>query len=380
MKRLLPFLMALVAILIMDRALLGPSGPWERIDALITDCGAPCRVIRNKTFAERQLADLRGADPERWRVAIVGSSRVGAGFIPQALPKSDPALATLHLAKAPIAASEPYTMLGLAFRVDSEQVDEVVLYLSEFDTHRPLYLVPAVGYGSLAAWFELLRVGGPYFAWRYSEDLVRLGLSAALNTYRHRDVLQAIAWANALTPRIVRDDDRDDLIVSGEFKNALAMRVPDERMLGPDAFQTASDEIRTLFPGPIPTGPFNQIRTIVGGEHVAIQKALVRATVDALVAKEIRVLIVEAPIHPAGDRLFDVAHRDDFRSFAQRLANLDRVEFLSLDAMPAFTMNEFGDLTHLNKTGGARLTRTIVDHLATRRESEGSKSEGRTKR
>jgi hypothetical protein len=363
-RAFLSFAAAIAAVVVVDVGLLGARGPWEAIDIAVSECGAPCRIVRNKTFAERELADLRRVSPHLWKVVIVGSSRAGAGFVPQAVPRSHPARRVLHLAKAAIPSAEPYAMFSLATRLGRDDIDEVVLYLSEFDTHRPPYLVPGLGYGGLEAFFELARLGGMRLSYEHHDDLMRLAAAAISNIYRHRDVIQALISTTSLSPGFTVIDDES--IVGGGFRNALAMRVPDEDILPWDEFETIRAEIRETFPGPVPPGPFNQIRAIVPGEHVELQKNLVRSAVETLVARKIRVLIVESPIHPAGDRLFDVALREDFRAFAVELTRQEGVEFFSLDRLPAFTEEEFGDLTHLTREGGTRHTRAIVDHLATR--------------
>lgn len=366
LRWLLPLLGLLAVVLTVDRVLWGSLGPWDWMDLALADCGARCRVIRNKTHSEVELAGLRSAEPNRWRVVVAGSSRAGAGFMPQMLPEHDPVLATLHLAKVAIASTEPYTMRSLASRLHAGKVDEVVLYLSEFDTHRPPYLVPAVGFGGFGAWTDLVHFAGLRFSWRHRNALMRLAAASMLNTYRHRDVLHALGHNYARLPR--RDGSKDATALEQAafdiFSNALIVQPPPDAILPWDDFQRVSDEIRTHFAEPVTRGPFRQLRTISFGRHVALQKALVEATVGVLIARDIRVLIVEVPLHPLAALLYDLATRDDFRAFADELALDPRIDMLELTQLPPFREDEFNDLTHLNAVGAVRHTRIIVDRLA----------------
>jgi hypothetical protein len=356
----------LACVLLVDRLVLGEFGPWASIDCQLGDCGPQCRVIRNKAFAERELAALHAADPESWRVLVVGSSRAGAGFVPHLLPRADPMLAKLYLAKVAIAATEPYTMRSLATRLGRNEVDEVVLFLSEFDTHRPFFLVPTVGFGGVAAWIDLVRVTSPRFAWRHREALMRLALASSINTYRHRDVLQALG-RNYLLGTVwdeVRNESDNTQIGVELVRNALAAPPPLDRILPWDEFQRVSEQIQSHFPEPTIPGPLRQLRTVSFGSHVELQKALVRATVEAVIRRGARISIVEAPIHPLGEWLYDLETRKDFRAFAGGLASDPRIEIVELAQLPPFTKDEFRDLTHLNDAGAERLTRHVVDRLA----------------
>lgn len=367
------FLLAFLSIVLgVDRLMWGSLGPWQKIDDALSDCGSLCRVIRNKAFSESELARLATADADRYRVAVIGSSRAGAGFRPQQLAKQDPILATLHFAKIAMPAMEPFTMRGLASRFDRENVDEVVLYLSEFDTHRPPYLVPTVGFGGFRAVTDFVQLVGPRQTWRHRESLLRLTLASMLGTYRHRDVIKALGRDQGLTARVASIGDeparkKSDLEI---FSNALAMSAPTDAILTHEEFERISAGVRPEFPEPVNLGPFRQLRSVSLGPHVAVQKGLVRKTVETFVEKGIRILIVEAPVHPSSLRFYDEATRRDFRNFATDLARSSEVESLALDPLAPFHAEDFSDLTHLNADGARRLTRKIVDRLGQRSRSD----------
>jgi len=354
---------AAALVIAVDCGLLGNAGPWETIDRATEECEEPCHEIRSRTFTEFELAHLARAEPGKWRVVVIGSSRAGAGYDPLTLAEGDASFSTLHIAKAAIASLQPYAMRTLSSRLGRGDADEVVLFLSEFDTHRPVYLVPSVGFGGTDAWLDFARLTGFEFGWKHREPMLRLAAAALSNTYRHRDVIQTLGrnYAPRLaTPAIVRDS----AATPAGYQNALAGEFPVDAILPAAEFARVSGEIRSQLAKPVAQGPFTQIRSISWGDHVDVQKSLVTRSIRRFLANDIRVMIVEPPLHPLAERLYDTRTRTDFRRFAHELANDSRVQFLGLEGMAAFRAQEFSDLTHLNVTGAKRYTRRIIDQLA----------------
>ena len=62
------------------------------------------------------------------------------------------------------------------------------------------------------------------------------------------------------------------------------------------------------------------LREVTPGIHVDVQLALVRRTVERLREAGVVVVVVEAPVHPAGAALYPPRLRTDFRAFGASLA------------------------------------------------------------
>ena len=128
-------------------------------------------------------------------------------------------------------------------------------------------------------------------------------------------------------------------------------------------FDQLSAEVVAAFPRPIPPGEFEQLRSIRGGDHVALHRAMLDTTIAALRADGVNVWIVEGPLNPLADQLVDPNARRAFRDYATRLAESDGVFFLALADLPALGVDEFVDLTHLNPRGAKRFSRAVLARM-----------------
>ena len=64
-------------------------------------------------------------------------------------------------------------------------------------------------------------------------------------------------------------------------------------------------------------GSLNQVLDITRGDHSRVHQALLREAVERLSNAGVKVLIAEAPLHPAAAELYDTSLRTEFLDFAQ---------------------------------------------------------------
>jgi hypothetical protein len=304
---------------------------------------------------EVERLELARTDDDRARVLVIGSSRAWRGVTPDVLDPSElDGLAVARLAHAQIAPLEAY---ALADRACGERVDAVVLPLSEFDTHRPLKLVPQAFDGSFRALFGFVRETGPGFALEHREPLLRMTLNGLLPSYRYRTVL-----AEGGLDRLRRFPSTRRFVpgrlelwrpVLGEEPEDIA-DTPGVRALIQDALGKPYERL-----GAALRSQLVQAASVSRGEHVRVQEALIEDTVRRLRACGIQVVVIELPLHPVSLAMFDGALRDEFLAFARDL-NAPGVRFVPLEELRPFGAADFKDLTHLDDRGGAITTRAAL--------------------
>ena len=362
--RALPWagLLAVALLLALDAGVLGTRGPWAALALRVQGAGAAPSGVADDRLA---LREIRSAPPERPRVFVLGSSRAAAGFDAEVAQRAFPGVAFARLGHPGV---DPFVMRSLAEEVIASHAAAAVLVLSEIETHRPLRLEPIPGPGasaiSLAAVADLVAETGPGIAWRNRESLYRLLVSSALRGYRYRDVLRHAGLLDLiefpLDPgRLSRPAPATlgmhRIALGEDFRNpvtpAMRRRLAEVLAALPRRWQIAAmPEVDIL-------------REVTPGIHVDVQLALVRRTVGRLREAGVGVVVVEAPVHPAGAALYPPRLRTDFRQFGAGLAEPPGVVFVPLDAMEPFEEDDFKDLLHTGPQGSEKLTNGIVRGL-----------------
>ncbi len=355
-------LLAAALLLALDAGVMGTRGPWAALAERVRGAGAAPSGVANDRLA---LREVRSAPPERPRVFVLGSSRAAAGFDAEVAQHAFPVVAFARLGHPGV---DPFVMRSLAEEVIAARAAAAVLVLSEIETHRPLRLEPIPGPGasavSLAAVADLLAETGPGFAWRNRESLYRLLVSSALRGYRYRDVLRHAGLLDLIEfpladGRLSRPAPpmlgMHPIALGEDFRNPVTppmrRRLAEVLAALPRRWQIAAmPEVDIL-------------REVTPGIHVDVQLALVRRTVERLREAGVGVVVVEAPVHPAGAALYPPQLRTDFRAFGESLAADPGVIFVPLDAMEAFEEGDFKDLLHTGPQGSEKLTNGIVRGL-----------------
>lgn len=344
---------AVVMIVGLDSLVLGWDGPWERLVERAPAQGG-LRGLVAERIGQKTVRD-RPADHLGFFVA--GSSRALHGFSFTALTSDD--MDRLTLAQIGRPSMGPFEIMSVTEELLRAAPDGIVIFGSEFDTHRPIQVVPKMSNGNLRAIVGLIQDIGPGFTWRQRHDLYRLVAVESLYAYRYRDLLGATAL-NRLR-RFPTDDER---FAKGTNPPAASLNI---NPLNSPEYRARRDETYRRLRPRLPEdsvkyrAQVRQIFNIQRGPHVDIQESQLRRAVETFTASDVAVLIVEAPLHPIAEEIYDVDLRQDFLTFASELAEDPGVSFLPLDPNDPFTAEDFKDLTHLNRPGGERLTRRILD-------------------
>jgi len=360
-RRPLAGVLAVLALLVADAFLLGDRMPWARLaERIPITRSVEAGVARDRSA----LAELRSAAADRIRVAVVGSSRVVAGFLPALATRQLPEATFVKLAHPGV---EPFVIRALVEELRIAGVDAVVLALSELDTHRPLRLEPIPGPGSASVGFaalpDLLAATGPGFALRNRESLYRLTVAAVLRGYRYRGVLEAAGLAAPLT---FATNERV-AAARPELRALPRAAIGDTRpgRVSAKGRQRVQAELAKISPIMLPAAmvEVDIVSEIGNGPHVAVQMALLRRSVARLRDAGVAVLLVEVPLNPVTVELYDVRLRRAFLAFATELAEAPDVWFAPLERFEPFDQTDFLDLLHTTPRGAAKLTRGITKVL-----------------
>lgn len=341
-------------VLAVDRIALGDGGLWQALSERID----PHHRFERGIVRDRlELRRIGGVEPHRQRVFVVGSSRAVAGFRPRLVAESLPEEAAFGLIAH--GGFTTFEMRSMVADMLAAEPDAVVFVLSELEINTPLRILAQSSFSSLPAIGDLVAAVGPRFAFANRQILYRLAAANLLNAYRYRQVLDrafAGRWRRfAASDRLTqgRAPRTPMMILSADARKTLGRRSR-QRLLA-----TAKASFPDT-PERIVEESFRRVVRIARGDHATIQQDFVRRSIGRLAAAGARVVIVEAPLHPLAERLYDVAARDDFLTFAADLERDFGARLMPLEAIGAFTGEDFTDLIHLGESGGIRLTRQIV--------------------
>lgn len=352
-------------MLLADQLLFGLSGPWRTISDFLPRGHPLERGIVSDRLALRELRDV-GAEARS--VVILGNSRARAVFRRAQARRVDPRTVHIELSHAGM---DLYESLATAYRLEPFDVDVTVLVLSEIELHSPVYLKPWAGVGSWRALGDLLHHLEPSTLLERRRDLLGLAASASLAAYRDRRVIHAAAvdsWRRFPLDRLDRLDRPSPPAVADALKPLAPM--PNLRLSDAERAELAA-RLAPLLPHLPPAGLRAQIYQLAGvapGPHTRLNEAVLLDLVEALRGIGSEVLLVEAPIHPVAEEVYDRALREPFLDLAEGLATREGVHFMPLEETGPFGPNDFADLTHLARhrdQAAPRMARRIAERART---------------
>jgi hypothetical protein len=359
--------LALLVLLAIEWSCYGSVAVWEEPAGRI-----PGRAMHPAGTARARLALDRAAELGHGQPFsfVIGSSRALYGYAPEHLPGEE------HPPENVFEIVHPqlycYEMLAYAHELAGLRPSEVVLLVSEFDTHRPLELMTGSASASLGALAFLIKELPVETRIDEHVSLSRLGLEAVLESYRYRRIL-GVAGA---------DDLRIFDLGPGRSSAGRGHLV---RVLGPGPVMSPSRAevesiVEVLGGGNARVGnrayfkSHHLVKPISRGEHARVQMALLRRAIAVLREAGITVIVVETPLSPLAALLYDTTTRRDFLDFAQTLQRDYGIDFVSLDPANPYLQSDFGELVHLAPAGARRMTRTVDRALRVARERRAAKS------
>jgi hypothetical protein len=347
-------------VLAADRAMFSAAGLWTRAEARLERL--PKALVRVELGIVRDrigLERLQRAAPDVARVVAFGNSRANDGFI---FPERVSGLELARLVHAPLS---PLELRLFAHEAVAHRSDLLVVMLSEFDTHRPVRIVPRAGFADAraTAGIALSTVTGrpgwsADFLTTKRVELERLALAAACDAYRYRDVLER-AWGDALSFR-PGHEGRLPLLESRELDepDALAGAAP--------ALAEIRARFRRTVPDRYPDSTLTLLQGIRPGPHVQANAELVADALAILRAGGCSVLIVEGPLHPFAYELYDrAATRAQFLELVRRLERDLGAHVLTLEDSGPYGETDFTDPLHLRRRRGRELGALVVRNAGT---------------
>jgi hypothetical protein len=349
-------LLAVLLVLVIDRLAFGSLTSWEQIRELLHGPNLLEAGVVQDRIELLGLDDREGDEP---RVFVVGSSRMHYGFQPEREPPASlPALSFTKLAHPQLFAFE---IRAAVEEMRGRDPRVVVLALSEFDTHSRIKLVPGSSFGDIPAIVDLAREAGIGFALERRVMLYRIAFGDFVDAYHYRGVLRRIGLDRV---RSFRRDRR--LRLPRRFEGSAQFWAGEVKPIADPDLARIVAEFDARFPGRgsmIERAQFGLMRSISRGEHAEISMGLLRRSVAILRAEGAEVIVVEPPVYPGAEALYDASIREDFLAFAQELAVDEGVHFVPLEAGPRYTKEDFGDLTHLDMGGASKFTRLVISLL-----------------
>ncbi len=344
--------------MILDVAVLGYGGPWRRILQRVGLTNPASHITA------RERVWLANGSPEGKKVAVVlGTSRGMAGFSEPLIERETVGWDVVKLARPGHLAFQTRSLIEEL--VDAKP-DVVVLPISEFDTHRPVRIEPVSGRATanMGAIVDLVRAGGPEFAWTNRSTLLRLLAASSFRTYRFRELL-GLAGVHDLR-RFPREgyDERAKGVGLLTGPDSIAFWDGEELPVSEERLEAIAREFQGPLAPTVRTLQIPMVREITAGTHAPIQSHLIRRGVERLQEAGIEVVIVETPLHPATRELYDSGLRAEFLELANGLDEMPGVTFLSLDEVGPFGAEDFGDVLHLGRSGQERISRAILPNLA----------------
>ena len=345
---------AALIVVAVDSWVLGMNGPWEEFMELIPRG----RVEKELAYDQLAMRTVREAMPERLGVFLLGSSRAQSGFQMQFADAAT--RQEVAFGKITHAAVGPFGIRSVSDELLGIGPDAIVIFASEFDTHRPVWITPQVSFGSFSAIWDLATEAGVKFSFNHRVALYRLTAACVLKSYRYRDVL-AVSVLNRF--RRFELDER-----FGKPRDAEGQYFRAGRVLGGQEMRERNELYRKMvarFPEDSAKyrTEFRQLYSISRGSHSQIQENLLRRTVERFRHAGIQVVLAETPLHPIAPEIYDVTIREDFLRFASHLEDEFGVRFIPLEESGPYVLEDFNDLTHLMNTGSAKLSRAVIRSL-----------------
>lgn len=349
--------LALLLGLLGQHVALSVQAPW---DWLLAHEEQLTLLEQGLLIDRREMVRAAATTGERPRVALVGTSRMEAGFREQLLrPELRPPIDFFRHTHARV---YPHEIASQASEILAFEPDVVVFTLSEFELLSPFRLVPQGWGGDLDALTDLMGRTGPAFVYEHRDAFLRMLCSGLSDAYRYRSIL-----GKTLLPRM-----RDVLARSGgagsarqHWDAALADGVP--MPLDPAEFERLIEPMLRQFPDHATTvrAQSGQAREIRPGAHGELKLDIMERNIEIFRDAGVEVVLFEGALHPAAASLYDAqASRQVFLAWAQDMAGRDGVHFIPREDLGLVPAEEFRDVTHVNKLGALRITLVLTDWCA----------------
>jgi hypothetical protein len=344
-------------VIAIDLAFFSPLGPWETLQGMVSRGHLLAEGIARDRV---QLLQLAAAPEGTARVVVVGTSRAQSGYLPKLAAQLPAGPRPLHVAKLAHAGMNPFAIRSLADELAGYDLDVVVLWLSEFDTHVPPEPRAAGSFGSLSAVFDLAAAVGAGVVFEERREFYRLLLATRFNTYRYRSVL---TWAGARklhrfpTGEEGRAQLRNPPPAGFEYPGREPIELDPRRRL--QLLAEVKQRFSPAHARSIVMGA-RRLGTITRGAHAEVQMTLLRQALRRLRAAGAQVIVLEGPLSPLAAEYYDVTIRDDFAAFARDLAREPGVHFVPLRENEIYPERDFNDLSHARLSGAEKLTRALL--------------------
>ena len=350
----LAFLIAVAMVLIADSWVLGVHGPWKTVVDRM-EHGGPLAGIVYDRLALRWVLERKDHQVGAF---VIGSSRALHGF--KSVHMGPETRKQMVLQKIAHPSVGPFEIRSMADEVLDVEPDAVVIIASEFDTHRPIWIVPKMTFGSFSAIRDFALETGARFSFNFRNNLYRLGMVAALNSYRYRDVLGASHFDRISTFEL---DERFPQKSTPRASSINFGKEPD-----PQRTKARHQLYRKMLPQfPEDSARYRtelaQIFSIRRGSHPKIQENLIERAIRRFRAAGTEVILAEAPLHPLSSQIYDTSIRQDFLDFAKRMETDHGTHFIPLESSGPFPAEDFLDLTHLKGDGSKRFSTKIIQTL-----------------
>ncbi len=337
----------------MDAWALGLGGPWDFFSERMNNEHPMERGVVSDRVEFARLAAEASDNP---LVAVMGSSRAHASMHTHLLKKAAPGIEVAALAHAGM---HPFEIRGALDEVLALEPELVVILISEFDTHRPLRLMPQTSPGSFAALRELASQVGGDFVWEQRTTFLQVALASVVDLYRYREVFHVAGvedYRMFSHPAAPRGQGVLKIPYLLEGNAPLDMNMDEELQQLELVYPHLSLRARKA--------GMTQCQSITRGPHATVQMFLLRKAVVRARSKGVRVLLVEGPLAPATKGFYDNSIRTDFLELAQELSQEEGVLFLALEESGPFPQEIFADLTHLNREGAQQMSAAVGRRVA----------------
>ncbi len=326
---------------------------WEHLVSRAADAEA---VYRGVAVDQLDLVRLDATPKTRPRVLVMGTSRAHRGFLTLRARRARPEVEFTRIAHAML---DPFVIRSLVAELIAREPDLVVLFLSEFDTHRPLRIepIPTTSAASPLAFVEVAWGQGFDFSWRNRESFYRIVAAGATPLYRFRDQIGQAGLNDfrtfPLDGRLVERDRPLKMLATPALGRAARDRDLLSK-LGPGLRARIRPELHPHF---AQLTWFNDVRP---GPHADEQMRIVERTVRRLARAGVRTAIIDTPLHPIAGPIQGAGARDEFLRFVERLHSVYGVVFVHESEMEPVDRMDFIDLLHVNEEGGWKLTRGVL--------------------
>lgn len=330
---------ALLLFVLADALVFRVLSPWQFIGTHFQLENYNRHLLSDQLVLEALEKDP-GGQPN---VVLLGTSRMMHAWDPATLPQEQlPAARVLSLAHPAMYPPDIFTAVS---RLPQGSTQLVVLGISETDTHAPLKIGPTTPFPSSASYLDTAQHLGLSWLFDQREGFYRTLVGELLLSYRYRDLF-GDAGMNELRKFRGTRARRDERAIEEQVASLqLPPALRDSSRYG---MEISGVEILRLTP-------------VKAGVHVPVKMAFFRAAVERLTEEGVPVAIVELPLNPMAQGLYDGGLRDEFLQFCRELERDFAVVVVPLEQQAPYVIEDFRDLTHLRGEGIRRSTAVIAE-------------------